>query len=158
MGPTCTENTLAFLMANQGQVKEKDFVLDPFLGTGSLLVPPSHFGALCFGQDIEYRVLHGTGVGRINKKSQYYKEKKDFVESYNPKLHLNFIQYGFPIPCIHRMDTVTNVYHHKHFFDAIICDPPYGRSAASKTIGKWEKDAEKNLPEQNPCEQLQEAK
>lgn len=55
-------------MGNQGQVKSGDIVLDPFVGTGSLLIPPSHFGAVCFGHDLDARVIHGYGVGHINKK------------------------------------------------------------------------------------------
>ncbi len=43
LGPTSCDNDLAFLMANQGAIKEGDFVLEPFLGTGGLLIPPSHF-------------------------------------------------------------------------------------------------------------------
>lgn len=43
LGPTSTDHSLAFLMANQGQVKEHDFVYDPFVGTGSIAVACSHF-------------------------------------------------------------------------------------------------------------------
>ena len=31
-------------MSNFAQVKSNDFVLDPFVGTGSMLIPPSYFG------------------------------------------------------------------------------------------------------------------
>lgn len=60
LGPTSTDNKLAFLMvlfyynnynnlnyilkANYAQVKKHDLVLDPFTGTGSLLIPSSYFG------------------------------------------------------------------------------------------------------------------
>lgn len=50
-----------------------DFIYDPFVGTGGLLIPCSHFGALCFGTEIDKRVLQGYRVGRLNKKSPYYK-------------------------------------------------------------------------------------
>lgn len=36
LGPTSTDHELAFLMANQGQVRAGDFVYDPFVGTGSI--------------------------------------------------------------------------------------------------------------------------
>lgn len=36
LGPTSTDHELAFLMANQGQIKQGDFVYDPFAGTGSI--------------------------------------------------------------------------------------------------------------------------
>ena len=35
---------LAIIMANQAQVKLGDMVLDPFVGSGSLLVAAAHFG------------------------------------------------------------------------------------------------------------------
>ncbi len=44
LGPTSTDNRLAFIMANLGRVNSGDVVLDPFTGTGSLIIPPSYFG------------------------------------------------------------------------------------------------------------------
>ena len=38
-------------------------MLDPFCGTGGLLIPASFFGATVIGSDIDARVLHGLGVG-----------------------------------------------------------------------------------------------
>lgn len=49
LAPTSTDNTLAFLMANQAVVRTGQIVFDPFVGSASLLIPPAHFGALCFG-------------------------------------------------------------------------------------------------------------
>jgi len=43
-------------------------VLDPFLGTGSLLVACSHFEIYAFGGDIDIRVLQGYKVGKKAKK------------------------------------------------------------------------------------------
>jgi len=47
--------------------------VDPFVGTGSILLAASTFGAITFGMDLDYRVLHGISVGRINKASSYFK-------------------------------------------------------------------------------------
>jgi len=66
VGPTSADPYLAFLMANQGKVSEHDMVIDLFCGTGGLLVPCGLLDAMCFGSDIDSRVLHGLGVGRIN--------------------------------------------------------------------------------------------
>ena len=46
-------------------------VLDPFCGTGGLMVPAAYFGATVFGSDIDARVIHGIGVGHINPKTSY---------------------------------------------------------------------------------------
>jgi len=77
-------------MCNQGAAKEASLVLDPFVGSGSLLIPPSHYGALCFGGDLDPRVLHGLGVGRINKKSKFYLPNAEYCNTMMPKIMLNF--------------------------------------------------------------------
>jgi tRNA (guanine10-N2)-methyltransferase len=93
LGPTSTDNDLAFLMINQCNISNGSFVLDPFVGTGGLLVPASHFGAFTFGSDLDIRVLNGYSVGKINKKSKYYSKDKQF-ELFTPKILLPFQQYG----------------------------------------------------------------
>lgn len=60
---------LSLLMANQAQVRSGDIVLDPFVGTGSLLVAAAQFGGYVFGTDIDYLMLHGrTRPSRITQK------------------------------------------------------------------------------------------
>lgn len=44
-------------------MKKNDLVYDPFAGTGSILIAASHYGAICFGGEIDYRVIKGYGVG-----------------------------------------------------------------------------------------------
>lgn len=46
LGPTAMDAEIAFLMANQAQVKPGKLVYDPFVGTGSILVAAAHFGAM----------------------------------------------------------------------------------------------------------------
>lgn len=76
LGPTSADNDLAFMMCNQGKVKEGSFVIDPFVGTGGLIIPPASKGAVVFGCDLDMRVLNGYSVGRINKRSPYYSADK----------------------------------------------------------------------------------
>jgi len=57
-------------------VSNNDIVIDLFCGTGGLLIPCAVLGAMCFGSDIDSRVLHGLAVGRVNKKCRYYKENE----------------------------------------------------------------------------------
>lgn len=60
---------LSLLMANQAQVKNGDLVLDPFVGSGSLLVAAAQFGAYVLGTDIDYLMLHArTRPSRISQK------------------------------------------------------------------------------------------
>lgn len=44
IGNTSMDPTLSVLMANQAMVSNGDLVLDPFVGSGSLLVPAAKFG------------------------------------------------------------------------------------------------------------------
>lgn len=69
LGPTTLDNELAFLMANMGHVSSKSSsVLDPFCGTGGILLSMSHFAPqVCFGNDIDMRVLKGWSVAYAKK-------------------------------------------------------------------------------------------
>lgn len=63
---------LSLLMANQAQVKDGDIVLDPFVGSGSLLVAAAEFGGFVIGGDIDYLMLHArTRPSRIKQKVFY---------------------------------------------------------------------------------------
>lgn len=104
LGPTSADNDLAFLMCNQALVKDGSIVIDPFVGTGGLLIPPSSKGAITFGSDLDIRVINGYSVGRINTKSPFYSAEKKY-ELFTPKIMLNFEQYGFSMPNIIRIDS-----------------------------------------------------
>lgn len=122
LGPTSTDNELAFLMVNEGLVQAGSLVLDPFVGTGSILVAASHFGALCYGSDIDMRVLKGLSVGRSRKHTP-------------ADVFTNFANYGFALPEILRADSSKPPWKQCPAFDAIVCDPPYGVRARSRTAG-----------------------
>lgn len=78
---------LSILMANQAQVKDGDFILDPFVGTGSLLIPASMFGAYTFGTDIDYLMLHArTRPSRISQKVNIFCLYLNFIVDF-PKEH-----------------------------------------------------------------------
>ena len=48
---------MAFVMANMGQVRASQLVMDPFAGTGSILVSLVYFGAHVIGMDMDVRVI-----------------------------------------------------------------------------------------------------
>lgn len=59
---------LSLLMANQAKVKSGDLILDPFVGTGSLLVAAAQFGGYVYGTDIDYMMIHArTRPSRITQ-------------------------------------------------------------------------------------------
>lgn len=85
IGNTSMDPALSILMANQCAIQPGDLVFDPFVGTGSLLVSAAHFGAYCFGSDIDYKMLHG--MTRPSRITQKVREADESVAS-------NFKQYG----------------------------------------------------------------
>jgi tRNA (guanine10-N2)-methyltransferase len=118
IGPTSMDAELSFVMTNLGLVRPSDVVLDPFVGTGSILLSCACRGAHCVGTDIDIRVLRGKGEDQ--------------------NIWANFQQFSLPRPDIIRSD---NAIHHRHFrpheplYDAILTDPPYGIRAGARKSG-----------------------
>ncbi|KAL8454519.1 hypothetical protein Emed_000240 [Eimeria media] len=96
LGPTSLDCELAFVMCNQGLVEANHVVLDPFVGTGGLLIAAAHYGACCFGADIDIRVLKGYGVSYINPHLT--------LQNKNTDIFRNFDDYGLRRPEIIRCD------------------------------------------------------
>lgn len=68
IGNTSMDAQLSLLAANQAQVRGADVVLDPFVGSGSLLVAAAQFGGYVLGADIDYLMLHArTRPSRIRQ-------------------------------------------------------------------------------------------
>lgn len=61
IGNTSMDPELSFIMASMARAAPGALVLDPFVGTGSLLYAAAHFGAMVVGCDINKAVLHGLG-------------------------------------------------------------------------------------------------
>lgn len=131
LGPTSMDAELSFIMTNMAQVKKSSFVLDPFVGTGSILLSCALRGSYCIGTDIDIRVLRGLG-------------KEENVIS-------NFLQFGLPLPELVRSD---NSIYHRHFrtdhclYDAIVTDPPYGIRAGARKTGS-RKEEPHAVPEEH---------
>ncbi|XP_076636962.1 tRNA (guanine(10)-N(2))-methyltransferase TRMT11 [Colletes latitarsis] len=128
IGNTSMDPQLSLIMANQAQVQKGDIVLDPFVGTGSLLVAASHFGGYTLGTDIDFLMLHGrTRPTRITQK---IREKDESVAANmsqygKSSYHIDIVVSDFSVP-LWRSDMCV---------DAIITDPPYGIREATEKIG-----------------------
>ncbi|KAK1935506.1 tRNA (guanine(10)-N2)-methyltransferase [Phytophthora citrophthora] len=136
IGPTSMESEMALLMSNMALVQPGDLVIDPFVGTGSVLIPCGTHGAMCYGTDIDIRVLLGTGVGVTGAGVVPTEEKSDGKDRVN--VTTNFKQYGLPLPELVRADNSMSplVKQCKGFFDAVVCDPPYGIRAGARKSGR----------------------
>ncbi|KAJ8866493.1 hypothetical protein PR048_032336 [Dryococelus australis] len=129
IGNTSMDPQLSILMANQAKIVDGDLVLDPFVGSGSLLVAAAHFGGYVLGTDIDYLMLHGrTRPSRIQSKKQ--REKDESVWA-------NMEQYGMSGKYLDVViaDSSLPIWHDSLTLDAIITDPPYGIREATERIG-----------------------
>ncbi|KAJ8921986.1 hypothetical protein NQ315_008623 [Exocentrus adspersus] len=147
IGNTSMDPQLSLLMANQAKIKNGDIVLDPFVGSGSLLVAAAEFGGYVFGTDIDYLMLHGrTRPSRIAQK----KREKD------ESIRANMKQYNLE----HRyLDVLVNDFAMQFWregckFDAIVTDPPYGIREATERVGTSKENytvSEEHLPTHIPA-------
>lgn len=119
LGPTSMDAELSFIMTNLAQVQQSSFVIDPFVGTGSILLSCAIRGAYCVGTDIDLRVLRGR--------------------SSDENVRSNFRQYGLPPPELVRSDNSLYSRHYRRstvpLYDAIVTDPPYGIRAGARKTG-----------------------
>ncbi|KAI9336141.1 S-adenosyl-L-methionine-dependent methyltransferase [Obelidium mucronatum] len=116
LGTTSMDAELSLIMANVALAKPGSLVLDPFVGTGSFLLTSSHFGAYTIGADIDGRQIRG--------------------KSENRNIDSNARQYALENRILGTV--VADIAHHPwrecEFWDAIVCDPPYGVRAGAKKI------------------------
>ncbi|GAW82143.1 hypothetical protein, conserved [Plasmodium gonderi] len=123
LGPTTTDNELAFIMCNIAKIKAGDIVLDPFVGSGGLLITSSIFNAICLGNDIDIRLLKGHKIAYLNPHMKHKSDKKNIFQ--------NFLHYNLNLPEIIVSDNSKPIWNsfHKPWVDAIVTDPPYGNRA-----------------------------
>ncbi|XP_013858819.1 tRNA (guanine(10)-N(2))-methyltransferase TRMT11 [Austrofundulus limnaeus] len=128
IGNTSMNAGLSFIMANHAKVKENDLIFDPFVGTGSLLVACSHFGAYVCGTDIDYNIIHGKGLS--SRKNQKWRGPDENIRA-------NLRQYGTEKMYVDVMvsDASKPVWRNTALFDAIITDPPYGIRESTRKTG-----------------------
>ncbi len=94
---------LARCMVNLTEMREGDIVLDPFCGTGGILIEAGILGAQVVGADIDYRMVEGT------------KSNLDYCGVIDHEIFqedARNIQLSYPV-------------------NAIVTDPPYGISAST---------------------------
>ncbi|VVD00129.1 unnamed protein product [Leptidea sinapis] len=128
IGNTSMDAQLSILMANQAQVTMGDIVLDPFVGSGSLLVAAAHFGGYVWGSDIDFMMLHART--RPTRVGQKVRQKEESIKA-------NMKQYGIES---HYLDVLVSdfslpLWRNDLKFDAIITDPPYGVREPTEKIG-----------------------
>jgi len=151
IGNTTMDPELSLLMANLAQVSRGSLVLDPFVGTASLLIAAAEFGGLVLGADIDYLTLHARSrPSRVGQK----------VRAVDENMAANFHQYGLASRYLGVVagDSSRPPWRDGAWLDCIITDPPYGIRETTYKVGT-EKDlshldtslkeqfAEKHIPE-----------
>ena len=159
IGPTSMDVEVAFIMGNVGLARRGALVYDPFVGTGSLLVPAAHFGAVTLGADIDIRVVqHGKPAkgGAGDPRAAWAGAGDGRLDVWS-----NFRAYGLPPPAgLLRMDAHLSPLRPDlgELLHAVICDPPYGvRAGGRKSGGRRrnptpipEECKEKHIPSTKP--------
>ena len=149
LGPTTLDHALALIMCNLACVAPRQLVLDPFVGTASVLVAASHLKAHCMGTDIDIRVLKGgmyAGASRHAEEVRAVPGEEGTSTSPKRDIFANFLQYGLAPPELVRMD-LHSIERHMQMshmvvnredgvFNAIVTDPPYGIRAGGRKSGK----------------------
>lgn len=135
LGPTSMDAEMALLMANFAHARPGGVILDPFCGTGSMLVAAAHYGAMTMGIDIDCRVIkYGKSAAT---KSGKFGVKADDAPSVN--VWSNFEQYGLPPPLalihgdLHALPT--RKFGLEGMIQGIVADPPYGVRAGGRKSG-----------------------
>lgn len=120
IGPTSMDAELSFLMCNIAGIRKSSLVIDPFVGTGSVLVSAADLGGITLGCDIDIRVIKNG--------------KKD-IKGNPVNIWSNFGFYNLPYPLgIFRLDLHRSPFRENltEFVDAIVSDPPYGVRAGGR--------------------------
>lgn len=124
---------LAFLQANLSCTQPGDLVLDPFCGTGGLLISAAHFGGFVLGTEINYLIARAKG-----KSSK--QDEGDLVEGYH-SISANFDQYKLTsqfLSIVLADASKENMW--KTEFYVIVADPPYGIREKGRQLGAKEKN------------------
>jgi tRNA G10 N-methylase Trm11 len=124
IGTTSMDAELSFIVANQARARPGALVLDPFVGTGSLLLACAQMGACTIGGDIDRRVLRGKSATQTHE--------------------LNFAHYGLSsrLLCLAQCDLSMPAWRPVPVFDAIVGDPPYGVRAGGRKLGRRARTAQ----------------
>ncbi|KAH7310407.1 S-adenosyl-L-methionine-dependent methyltransferase [Stachybotrys elegans] len=114
---TSMDAELSLVTANLALAAPGKLFYDPFVGTGSFPLACAHFGAECWGSDIDGMTLRGEG-GRKSVRG-------------------NFEQYGLGpfFGGVFTADLTNSPIRLARIWDGVVCDPPYGVREGLRVLG-----------------------
>ncbi|KAH7700369.1 Protein Y71F9AL.1 [Aphelenchoides avenae] len=128
---------LSFIQANLAKVEPGHVVLDPFCGTGGLLIAAAHFGANVLGTEIDYQIARA--IGRSSRVGEEFLTDDHSVLA-------NFQQYGLERRFLGIL--IGDASRHglwrssaDGYVDAIVADPPYGVREKGRKVGNKKRKA-----------------
>uniref|UniRef100_A0A914QPY3 tRNA (guanine(10)-N(2))-methyltransferase TRMT11 n=1 Tax=Panagrolaimus davidi TaxID=227884 RepID=A0A914QPY3_9BILA len=140
IGNSTMDPELAFIQANLIHAQPNSIILDPFSGTGGLLIPAAHFGSTVIGTEINYMVARGEGKSARQGEKFLTKEQN---------VALNFKQYNLQkyfCDIIIGDASRHGLWRESARFDAIIADPPYGIREKGRIVGNKVRKEHWTLP------------
>ncbi|XP_013380652.1 tRNA (guanine(10)-N2)-methyltransferase homolog [Lingula anatina] len=142
IGNTSMDARLSLLVSNLALAGPGSWVLDPFVGTGSLLVACAHYGAYVTGTDIDYKIIHGFGKSSSHKK-KFRGPDENFLA--------NLRQYGLEdlyLDVLVGDASKHAMWRRSSLFDAIVTDPPYGIREYTVKIDSKKRNPENKIQAQ----------
>ena len=129
IGNTTMDPVLSAAMSNIARVDTGNLVLDPFVGTGGIVLLCAYHGGYCFGSDLDYKTVHGVSKPSRSGLKGHRRAKDECIRT-------NFYTHGFEERfldvCVN--DACDIFWKNGNIFDAIVTDPPYGIREGIKMI------------------------
>ena len=139
IGTTSMDAELSLIMANMGCSRPGALVMDPFAGTGSLLLACSAAGAYTFGGEIDGRQLRGGASFDKTQRPLYEappagRGQFKITKKASVDWETNVVHYGLSKLVLDALvsDISQSPLRPIGILDAIVTDPPYGVRAGTK--------------------------
>uniref|UniRef100_A0A914H111 tRNA (guanine(10)-N(2))-methyltransferase TRMT11 n=1 Tax=Globodera rostochiensis TaxID=31243 RepID=A0A914H111_GLORO len=139
IGNSTMDPELAFIQTNLANVRPGAVVMDPFCGTGGLLLPAAHFGSYVFGVEIKWDVARAKG--KSSRAGEHWLNAEHSIRA-------NFDQYdlcdGRFLGVVLADSSRPELWHNSAAdgtIDAIITDPPYGIRERGQRLGVQNRSA-----------------
>jgi tRNA (guanine10-N2)-methyltransferase len=124
---TSLDSELALLTANLTCARPGTVFYDPFVGTGSLPIAASHYGACSMGSDIDGRSVRGKGGVNVKSSFGQYGLQGRYLDGFISDLTNSPLRSG--------RGGERGLCKEGGWLDGIVCDPPYGVREGLKVLG-----------------------